>query len=736
MAKVVEARAFCNNEVAYLAWKTDGKINDCLGFMITRINLDNNERRCLPAWVAFDTQSNPSGDAQDTSVWPIQKFSWRDLTLRRSRDSLEVRAPFRAKYEIVPVGPEAPGRVKVPPSDTAHPGKFTGDPIPMFVCGEAGETNEFTVTDNFGDVSAFFNNGILSTQNLRQQLKTPAGKAPTKQQIDAHISDPTKFDDPIRTFLAGDVLPALKSMFARADQENGRLHLALYELDDPELVSLLVKNQARLNLILSTAGSDSVDADAVDSMAAKAKSMVKRSAVVKKAKKKTAAAKKKTAKKTSPAKKAAPKKAAKKAVKKAVKKAGKTAVKKTSAKKTVAKKVAAGTKPKKVTIWDVTNKEARAKLSALMGSRFQNRMFNNSAHIGHNKFAVLLDKNGKPIVVWSGSTNWTPTGLCAQSNNTIVVESDGVAKAYFDYWTRLHADKLPLPDPIGAPLASNQGDALRKANETSSQAKLDGGKTQIDLWYSPNTPKTGTPKTRTVPPDLEFVFSLMKKAKDAIFFLVFNPGRTKEDPQGADINTVVSAAIDFGRLDPKLTVFGAISDPTAVPGFVAPPKGAPKDAPRIPAAAIFSPVGCPNVLMIRAAAISDLVGDFQKELLSAGHAIIHDKIVVIDPMSETDCVVITGSHNQGFKASYANDENMLILRGNKALALAYTVHVLDIYDHYKFRAVLEQQKRDAMLAGKPPPKRPTGKGFLQTTDKWQDPYISGEKGKELAYFLR
>jgi phosphatidylserine/phosphatidylglycerophosphate/cardiolipin synthase-like enzyme len=105
--------------------------------------------------------------------------------------------------------------------------------------------------------------------------------------------------------------------------------------------------------------------------------------------------------------------------------------------------------------------------------------------------------------------------------------------------------------------------------------------------------------------------------------------------------------------------------------------------------------------MIRAAAIKDLVGDFQRELLSAGHAIIHDKIVVIDPMSETDCVVITGSHNLGFKASYANDENMLVLRGNRPLALAYTTHVLDIYDHYKFRAVLEQQTRDIMLKGKP-----------------------------------
>ena len=711
MAKVVDARAFCNNEVAYLAWKTDGKINDCLGFMITRINLDTGERRLLPAWVAFDTQSNPKWEEQDTSVWPIQKFSWRDLTLRRSRNTLQIRAPFRAKYEIVPVGPAAPGRVAVPPSPTAQPGKYKGDPIPLFVCGEAGETNAFTVTDNFGDVSAFFNNGILSTQNLRKQLETPDGKAPTKPQIDAHIQ---KTGDPIRTFLSGDVLPALKSMFARAEKEDGTLHLALYELDDPELVELLVQNQARLNIILSTAGSKTVAAGKTGSLAAAAKAVVKRSKVVKEAKKKRSAAKK--TKKASKAQKA---KASKKTVKKAAKAAN-----------------GAAAKPKKITIWDITNSDAREKLSALMGARFQNRMFNNSAHIGHNKFAVLLDKTGKPTAVWSGSTNWTPTGLCAQSNNTIVVESEDVAQAYFEYWTRLHADELPEPDPLSAPLGSDQGPELRKANAKPSPAKLDNGKTEVELWYSPNTPKTGTPKTRTVPPDLEFVFSLMKRAKDAIFFLVFNPGRT--DPEGEDVNTVVSAGIDFGRLDPKLTVFGAISDPTALPGFIAPPKDAPQDknAPKIPNAAIFSPSGVPNVLMIRAAAINDLVSDFQREILSAGHAIIHDKIVVIDPMSETDCVVITGSHNLGFKASYANDENMLILRGNRALALAYTVHVLDVYDHYKFRAALEQQARDAMLKGNPKPKKPTGKGFLQTTDKWQDPYIAGEKGKELAYFLR
>src|SRR5882762_9812249 len=129
MPNIAAAKAWCNNEVAYLAWKADEKIDGCLGFMITRIHLDGDghevERRNLPAWVAFDTQSNPDWEEQDTSVWPVQKFSWRDLTLRRSRNMLAIRPPsFKVKYEIVPVGLAASGRVPVPPSPTAQPGKY------------------------------------------------------------------------------------------------------------------------------------------------------------------------------------------------------------------------------------------------------------------------------------------------------------------------------------------------------------------------------------------------------------------------------------------------------------------------------------------------------------------------------------------------------------------------------------------------------------------------------------
>src|SRR6185369_7252258 len=130
-------------------------------------------------------------------------------------------------------------------------------------------------------------------------------------------------------------------------------------------------------------------------------------------------------------------------------------------------------------------------------------------------------------------------------------------------------------------------------------------------------------------------------------------------------------------------------------------------------------------VFVSASALDDEFGAWHKELLKAGpdaHAIIHDKIIVIDPLSEKDCVVILGSHNLGFKASYQNDENMLIIRGNRALAIAYMVHVLDVYDHYRFRYLRATRKSKFS-------------GFLSTTDTWQGKYLNGPARKELEYMI-
>jgi len=91
----------------------------------------------------------------------------------------------------------------------------------------------------------------------------------------------------------------------------------------------------------------------------------------------------------------------------------------------------------------------------------------------------------------------------------------------------------------------------------------------------------------------------------------------------------------------------------------------------------------------KAAAVKQLqaLKDFlpwQREIYKAGHAVVHDKIVVIDPF-HPGCVVATGSHNLGFKASYNNDENLLLVQGNQLLAQAYAAHVADVFEHYRWR---------------------------------------------------
>lgn len=642
MARITKAKAFCNDEVAYLAWETDGKIKGCFGFMVTRIFLDTGERRLLPSWVAFKSQSNPDWEEQDTSVWPIQKFSWRDLTLRKSRNTLATRTgPLRVKYEIQPVGPMKAGLTPVPATDTAQPGKYKGKKIPLAFYGDAFETNEILASNDLGDISIGFNNGILSTQNLRKQLRTPKGKLPSAAVVRKRIET---VGDPLRRYLAGDILPLLRELFERAETEGGTIYAALYELSDPELIDLLLQHAGRLHLILSTAGKDEDTGG-----------------------------------------------------------------------------------------WDTTNADARQRLRKAIGAKklqtrsMQDRMFNTSAGIGHNKFAVLV-VDGQPQAVWTGSTNWTPTGLCAQTNNAIVFRRGEVAQHYLDYWHRLHEDKQPVPKPLSKPSNANQGEALREANREAADAAIDDGATRVQLWFSPNTPKRGSPATRTVPPDLEVLFGLMSKAKHAIFFLVFNPGRTAEEQE--DANTAISAALAFGRHRPGLFVAGAISDPTAMPGY------RPRDPeePKVTLPAIYTPAGAPNVLMVRAAALKDPVANFDKELLKIGHAIVHDKIVVIDPMSEEDCVVVTGSHNLGFKASYANDENLAIIRGNRALACAYAVHVLDVYEHYRFRAVQEEIRREAELAGKSVEKA-VEKGFLKEDDTWQDKYVAPDQTDLRSYLL-
>lgn len=57
-------------------------------------------------------------------------------------------------------------------------------------------------------------------------------------------------------------------------------------------------------------------------------------------------------------------------------------------------------------------------------------------------------------------------------------------------------------------------------------------------------------------------------------------------------------------------------------------------------------------------------------LLDGRYQSAHSKVMVIDPKG-AEPTVVTGSYNWTYSAQYRNAENVLVLRGNRELALAY-----------------------------------------------------------------
>jgi phosphatidylserine/phosphatidylglycerophosphate/cardiolipin synthase-like enzyme len=374
--------------------------------------------------------------------------------------------------------------------------------------------------------------------------------------------------------------------------------------------------------------------------------------------------------------------------------------------------------------WDTRNKAARKRLIDA-GVDIQHRMFNNNIHIGHNKFVVNVPPGGGDRAVFTGSTNWTSTGLAGQTNNALLIEDDAVADAFLEYWKRMKKDVLKMPKPFSKGMNANQQSAeFRTSNLKATEIQLENG-SEVAVWFSPNTKERKKPTSKKkpvpTPPDLTEVYRRMRLAKEAILFLAFYPGQ-----RGVDC--IIGEAIDIGKKDRTLIVSGAVSSSQAMPNYVPNKKEDGEIVEEGDSPATFDDG---NVSVVRASRIDDrnILGDFGVEQLTAKGsvgAIIHDKLVVIDPRSD-DCAVILGSHNLGFKASYSNDENFLIVAGDRDLAAAYAVHILDVYDHYRFRAIETERKRKGKKGWS---------GFLETKDRWQKGYVDLSKGAVMRYFAQ
>jgi phosphatidylserine/phosphatidylglycerophosphate/cardiolipin synthase-like enzyme len=101
---------------------------------------------------------------------------------------------------------------------------------------------------------------------------------------------------------------------------------------------------------------------------------------------------------------------------------------------------------------------------------------------------------------------------------------------------------------------------------------------------------------------------------------------------------------------------------------------------------------------------------------------VHSKVLIIDPLS-SDPVVVTGSHNFSASASEKNDENLVIVRGHKKLAIAYAVDVMSVYDHYRYRSYI----RETLAQGKTP------WSYLDDNDQWLKVELKS-KAQEIGYW--
>jgi phosphatidylserine/phosphatidylglycerophosphate/cardiolipin synthase-like enzyme len=264
--------------------------------------------------------------------------------------------------------------------------------------------------------------------------------------------------------------------------------------------------------------------------------------------------------------------------------------------------------------------------------------------LAHNKFMVICDANKAPQALWTGSTNWTKTGLCTQANNALLVHNPNLAQFYLDQWKTLAGDGDDSPPELYASNAKPR--TTPTANGTT-------------LWFTPMHDEL----------DLEHAGELIAGAKHGILFAMFNPG-----PRGTLLNDIIELASPSSpNYKPNLYIQGVLNQN---PGTDKNPVVLFNRGERIEA----------NSDVVLPAAIPGKFAYWTKEVLKlpTAHAMVHSKVVVIDPYGDKP-VIMAGSHNMGPKASGTNDENLMIITGNGDLASQYAGKIMEIYAQYRWR---------------------------------------------------
>jgi phosphatidylserine/phosphatidylglycerophosphate/cardiolipin synthase-like enzyme len=534
---MMEVRVYHNGDDTFIAWKPDGKIDECRGFALFRRR--NGVEEVVSTWVGFEGQKHKEGERRASTSWPIQKYQWADYMANPGD---------KVQYRVVPmVGPDKDNLR----ADGPNASDWTAE---IELSHEVAK-----------NIQTYFNRGIVAAQWVSRRLEvTPTNLQAGK--LDQVVSTP---GDPMREYLFGPLGKRLFELLASAAKEKRDIYAALYELNDEQLESALEKCGKRAHLVLGNGS---------------------------------------------------------------VKKKG-----------------------------DDQNEAARDRLRPRVD--LHDRLTSPRA-LAHNKFLVICDEDGKPRWVWTGSQNWTKTGLCTQANNSILIDNQTLAREYKKQWESLRdvGDETPR--------------ALKESN-----SELREFAARLHLWFTPTIGEVDLEEARRV---------LRRSPKPrAVLFLMFNPG-----PKDTLLNEILALA--GGTAGGNLYIRGVLNqDPSTVAN---PVDLFDSDKSRQSDTRILLP-----------AAIDEPTAWFVNEIKKkpGTFAMVHSKVIVVDPFGE-DPVVMTGSHNLGPKASKTNDENLLIIRGLPGVAAAYATNIMSIYNQYRWRYQRQVGPKSRRWDG------------LKDSDSWQD----------------
>jgi phosphatidylserine/phosphatidylglycerophosphate/cardiolipin synthase-like enzyme len=314
--------------------------------------------------------------------------------------------------------------------------------------------------------------------------------------------------------------------------------------------------------------------------------------------------------------------------------------------------------------------------------------------ISHNKFIVLLHK-GKPVQVWTGSTNFTAAGIFGQSNVGHIIRNEEVAQQYLDYWERLSKDPpirqlaaantAAQPNPVGEPAANAITALFSPRNDLGALE-----------WYGERMGAA----TQTLGFTAAFGISstlapILLRESDFLRFIMVESEGNKQAGKAKE-----------GQPPPR-SQFDIFGDIRKVANN------------RIAVGSVLDRAG------------SDAVGGelhhWLKEQLTGLNThvkYLHTKYMFTDAMTDNPTVV-SGSANFSAASTTNNDENMVIVHGNTDLADIFLGEFMRLFDHFYFRQTVAKQ-------GKPGQAKVVDDSFyLDPDDAWVASYFDPASRKFL-----